>query len=71
MSNQDIPADLTELEAQINALHKKTHHTNFLLWQTLADQPLDSIYSVDTRSHNSPPPECGSPLGAAIWITQK
>ena len=71
MSSPDLSAEIARLDAQVDALYKKIHQTNFFWWRTLVDRPLHAIENVVNRSHNSARPECGSPLEAAIWITQR
>lgn len=51
--------------------YKKIDQTNFFWWRTLADQPFDLVQSVVARSRSAGPPEYGSPLEAAMWITQR
>lgn len=71
MSNPDLSAEIAELDSQVDALYRKLNQTNFYWWRTLVDRPLGAIKAVVERSHNSCPAECGSPLEAAIWLTQK
>lgn len=71
MSSPDLSAEIARLDAQVDALYKKIHQTNFFWWRTLVDRPEDAIEAVVNRSHNGARPEFGSPLEAAIWITQR
>ncbi|KAJ5778988.1 hypothetical protein N7457_006708 [Penicillium paradoxum] len=71
MSNPDLSAEIARLDTQVDALYMKINQTNFFWWRTLVDRPLEAIQTVVNRSHGGAPAECGSPLEAAIWITQK
>ncbi|KGO75244.1 Zinc finger, MYND-type [Penicillium italicum] len=71
MRNPDLSAEIAKLDTQVDSLYKKIRQTNFFWWRTLVDRPLDAINTVVTRSHGGAPAEYGSPLEAAIWLTQK
>ncbi|KAJ5463664.1 hypothetical protein N7475_008608 [Penicillium sp. IBT 31633x] len=71
MSSPELSDEIAKLDSQVDALYEKIHRTNFFWWRTLVDRPLNAIETVVNRSHNGAPPEYGSPLEAAVWISQR
>ncbi|KAJ5531259.1 hypothetical protein N7527_004652 [Penicillium freii] len=71
MSSPDLSTEISKLETQVDAFYNKINRTNSYWWRTLAEQPFDLVQTVVARSQNACRPESGSPLEAAMWITQR
>lgn len=72
MENPDLSSEIKRIDAQVNDLYMKIHETNYYWWRTLVNNPREAVkIAVDRSRMSRMPPECGSPMEAAVWMMQR
>lgn len=72
MENPDLSSEIKRIDAQVNDLYMKIHETNYYWWRTLVNNPREAVkIAVDRSRMSRMPPECGSPMEAAVWMTRE
>ena len=72
MESPDLSSEIKRIDAQVNDLYNKIHRTNYFWWRTLVNNPREAVkIAVDRSQMSRMPPESGSPMEAAVWMTQR